>query len=828
MILQEEHLIIPLSLEINTCNAYNNKYYYILNYNQLEDDRILYLDLIYGLMKNARVVTKVNSDHWDELIENDMVEIKGMQITLGNNTQHIDIVEIECNTPLLANAYYNKPNEEYLELTKGKVAIKTIPGKESISIGVDPFLSGEEYVSISLYNTNKDTLCTINYGTTSSERIIGNSAKITLLKDNPKTISIINNLSSSARAIVKLGYNVEKTWNKEQIENIKGELYSDKNKYVYKFPYGDNKLNFTNIDVLVKPLKKDSEPEAANIKFCYSTSLGMAIDASKENCFRTGEKIPYTLHFVNPFIAPKIYNTLIETYYVTFSPYEYSNYIYLNITENKYDIEKRGVEGVHSFITLKKGANKDGILLSIPSQSYCDLIFVQLQACVAKNDNINYKTINAFSKEEIDNGVIEKEIFYFKLPNNKMETEIDFDGEINDKVFVKHMGIPNTTLKLENYTSTWIEDKNSVSIIKPIKNSETFNITVIIGKKGSLNDYTLCTFDEISSDQYYTMGDYVYTFTSIASDIVTHFVDFSNITDYNIGTEFDLLIYAVQINKMKVEILYDVISGKVGKIEGVEEINGLIPDKNDYVTHSFSKNITTNNYLYYDFKSEPIGNIASLKITATQPKEMTVSKVSCALVKKDATPEEMAKAVNEAERTYNNLCIGNNYIDINNGYDALINIKDYTNDNNKLVILVKYGYENNKNITEDVTMEITLRTTGFNITEEGPYNEDEQPTIVPYVFDLKKIRQMKKENYHSKVLIYSLIREMEMYYLQNSTPTLLFSGNIMLLYTNEDVIREKYNGASTMILIIDSLSKGKKYFLEKNSNSKYLSLIQKN
>ena len=801
----------PLSLEINTCNEYNKKYYYILNYNRLEDDRILYLDLIYGLMKSAHVVTKIESDHWSELIENGMEEIKGMQITLGNNTQHIDVVEIECKTPLLANAYYNKPNEEYLELTKGKVAIKAIPRKERISIGVDPLLSGGEYVLISLYNINNDVDCTINYGTTSSERLIGNTAKITLLKDNPKTISIINNGPSSTRVIVKLGYGVESTWEKEDVQNIKGELYSNGNKYVYKFPFGEDKLNFTNIDFLVKPMKKDSEPEAANIKFCYSSSLGMAIDASRENCFRTGAKIPYTLHFVNPLIAPKIYNTIIDTYYVTFSPYEYSNYISLSITENKYDIEKRGVEGKHSSITLKGDEKKDGILLSIPSQSYCNKIFVQLQACVAKKDDINYKTINSFSKEAINTGVInkDKKFFYYELENNKMETEIDFIGEQGDKVFVKHMGITDTKLVLEEYSATWVEGTNSVRIIKPINNNEPFEITVIIGKKGSLDNYSLCTFAEVSSDQYSTLGDYVATFTSKKSDIASHFIDFNSMTGYDIGTEFDLLVYAVQINKMKIEILYDIISGKVGTIESIEEINGFIPDKNDYVTHLFSKDIISNNYLYYDFKSEPIGDIASLKIFSTQENELSVSKVSCALVESSASNEEMVKTVNEAERTYNNLCVSKAYKD--RGFDSLINIKDYTKGYTRLVILVKYGMSlGYENINEDIIMNITLRTTGFKITKEDSFNEDEELTIVPYVFNLTEIREMEKVNYHSKVLIYSNTREMDMYYLQKATPSLLFSGHIMLVYTNEDVIKEKYNGASTMILLVDSFSKKNK------------------
>ena len=169
---------------------------------------------------------------------------------------------------------------------------------------------------------------------------------------------------------------------------------------------------------------------------------------------------------------------------------------------------------------------------------------------------------------------------------------------------------------IDEYKATWVENKNSVSIIKPIKNNEAFSITVLVAEKGHFNSYSLCTFAETPSDKYSALGDYVATFTSVTSDIATHFIDFSNVKGYDLGKEFDLLVYAVQINKMKVEVLYKVISGKVGKIEGIDEINGEFPDKTDYVTHLFTKNATSNNYLYYNFKKEPEGDIASLKIFA--------------------------------------------------------------------------------------------------------------------------------------------------------------------------------------------------------------------
>ena len=46
-----------------------------------------------------------------------------------------------------------------------------------------------------------------------------------------------------------------------------------------------------------------------------------------------------------------------------------------------------------------------------------------------------------------------------------------------------------------------------------------------------------------------------------------------------------------------------------------------------------------------------------------------------------------------------------------------------------------------------------------------------------------------------------------MFYIdpESSAPVSLFNGNIMLAYTNEELIRQKYHNATTMILLTDSL-----------------------
>ena len=113
----------PISLEMNTCTSDNNIYYYILNYNKAEETTNLYLDLIFGSIKKARIVTDLSTSDWDSLIKKEMEDIKDYFVKIPKRSQHIDIVEIQCNTPLLANIYYNQDDSVYSWVSLGDVAI---------------------------------------------------------------------------------------------------------------------------------------------------------------------------------------------------------------------------------------------------------------------------------------------------------------------------------------------------------------------------------------------------------------------------------------------------------------------------------------------------------------------------------------------------------------------------------------------------------------------------------------------------------------------------------------------------------------------------------
>ena len=99
-------LNFPLSLEMTTCSSDNNKLYYLLNYNEEEPTRRLHLDMLFGRYIRARIAREINQNHWDELLldSSSMTEIVDFKAELPSKSQHIDVIEVTCATPLLMNA----------------------------------------------------------------------------------------------------------------------------------------------------------------------------------------------------------------------------------------------------------------------------------------------------------------------------------------------------------------------------------------------------------------------------------------------------------------------------------------------------------------------------------------------------------------------------------------------------------------------------------------------------------------------------------------------------------------------------------------------------
>ena len=796
-------LNFPLSLEMNVCTSTNKKLYYLLNYNKPEPLRTLHLDMIFGTYLRARIARQINKNTWDELISSGMTEIYDYQADLEERSQHIDIIEIECISPLLINAYYTYSNYKYQNVNQGEIVIKDILPDESFKFTIEPQDEDMFYYSVSLYNPVEEPTVTVRFSDGNEHIITGNTIQDGLILNVPSDITIINDVKTKTRLIFKFGLNVEqgKNWKEDHSLDIKGNLFVSGNKYVYKFPIDDNKRSYTTIDFLIKGINSEVE----NIKFCYSTNLGVAIEASRENCFRTGKYIPYTLSFINPLIVSKDYVTDIDKYYIAFRPFEDKEYIKLDITENTYESSNRNEEGIAKQLTLKN--KKESTILSLP-QTRTSNIIMQLRSCTSSELPLTYKIYNAFTQEFIKEGktYFHKDEGYgitYVIDNTDLETEVILEADQSEtntvSAFLKHSAIGNNKVIIQDgYKDINFDDtKNSVTIKKPIINEE-FIITIIVDSKGSLGKYTQCDFAFGDKSK---IGKYSKTFTSVTSNSIIHFIDFSFI-GFDVGTEFDLLVYAEQKYNSKLEFLYPLFQGKVGKVSGVEAVSTYI-EGDKYVTLNFKYNLNSN-YLYYDFPKSPIGNSASLKIITVTAK---VTKVGCVFVSKYASESTMISSVNNAMLENKNVCL-----DINSNnkkeFNALIKAS-YTGENSRLVIQIIYGIgENNDDLKEEEnTINIKVSGTQFgDFTGVFELNEKLSPT--PYIINLEDIRKKRINNkYVSKLLIYSNTTKMAMYHLSDDSPTplKLFSGNIMLVYTNPDVIYQKYNNSKEMILTTDAL-----------------------
>ena len=796
-------LNFPLSLEMTQCNDKINKLYYILNYNKQEPMRTLHLDMIFGSYKTARIARDIKSETWDDLIKS-MTAISYYQAILPEKEQHIDVVEVQCESPFLLNAYYSYSDYSYSHLRQGEIVVKDLNPGNQLLVTIDPQDEDIFYYTLSLYSHEGEPDFTLRFsdGTEHSGR--GNSMQEGILYHVPQNVTFINNARIRTRFIFKIGLNVEKgkDWKEETSTKRKGRLFVNENKYVYKFPVGTAKRDFKNVQFLVTGIN-----EVENVKFCYSTNLGVALEASRENCFRTGRYIPYTLTFINPLTLAKDYNTTCDDYYISFKPYTYFEHISLKITENTYDAKDRNEEGQASLLKLDDNKQKNSIL-SVP-QFHTSQILIQIRSCTDSELPVKYELFNAFSGDLIKEGktYYRKDIGYgiiYVTDETWTETEIKLTANESEsetvKAFVKHVAIGNNKVVLQkDFTELYFDPtKNSIKILKPIINEE-FSISVVADLKGKLSGYSQCDF---SFGDIQKIGKYHKTFDSKSSNTITHFIDFASV-EMDEGTEFDLLVYAKQKYNSKMEFLYPLFQDKVGKLSGVEKVETYIQD--DYASLNFKYNLNSN-YLYFDFPKSPLGQVASLKILSPA---IGVTKVGCVFVSKSAAESTMIAEVNNAMANGTNICLDLGSSS-NNEFNALIKAK-LDGDKSRLVMQVIYGLgKDDINVSDEGDNTINIKIAGTEFGDStGKHTLDEKLAPTPYVVNLEEIRKKSIDGkYVSKVLFYSNTTKMTMHYISDDStaPATLFEGNVMLVYTNEDLIYQKYHGAKQMILTTDAIS----------------------
>ena len=223
-------------------------------------------------------------------------------------------------------------------------------------------------------------------------------------------------------------------------------------------------------------------------------------------------------------------------------------------------------------------------------------------------------------------------------------------------------------------------------------------------------------------------------------------------------------------------------------------INENISDSDEYKTKTvFFGTSNIINYLTYDFGSNiPSSLITSFRINITPfwP-TMSDTKILCANMDNKATDSELKNIINEVKRDETkSTCL---HISQNEGvFDTLMKL-----DASKSKIVIGIYIPGSVKAYAKINFRIKERIL---LTNESTPTIVDLYSIIPVSFDTQFFRNSVKKA--SKILFYSNKYNLYMYEpVSSNKPVLLFSGNIINVYTEPETIKQKYHGSSIMTLL---------------------------
>ena len=137
-----------------------------------------------------------------------MREITDYQAKLSPKSQHIDIIEVECETPLLINAYYTKDDYMYVDMDLGGVVIKLIPGQDIFTFSFARLEKTTLEYTVSVYNSKESPDITLTTSDGETIHVVGNTLQQGKIYLIPQSINVLNNAKSETRFIFKYGFSI--------------------------------------------------------------------------------------------------------------------------------------------------------------------------------------------------------------------------------------------------------------------------------------------------------------------------------------------------------------------------------------------------------------------------------------------------------------------------------------------------------------------------------------------------------------------------------------------------------------------------------------------
>ena len=474
----------PTAIEMTSCTE---PYYYILNYNSVEDQRKLHIDTVFGEKESIKLATELNYDDWEGLVSN-MEELDGDEVILESQSKyHFDVMEIKCRLPLLLNLFYVDPTATKVTgLEIGDISIVSLDvGKEQEF----QFKQGEKGPFVYSFSILKESDIKPNIEIIFNGQVSKSYTENGVYPEYSFTsydkILIKNKDTSGSvgtRVILKFGYVIETNFQK-----IQNSIYSNQNDeertinlFGFIYDQTNSKLNYTGVDFEVQTTED-------NVKFCYSTNLGTYINPSLQNCYRVGKNNPYTIKTLNPNVMFRNYFSEEHiNYYVGFRTVELNQNITIIPKEIKYDTTERNLEGFINKVTI--GYEKEYSTILTPPKNNEPFIFTHIHVCTKKKA-LSYEFLNAYNSSNLGyNGEIQANTKnHFKsIENSKLDTELKMRADDGVIVFVKHVGIFERYQPLVyDIQFNYDKDTKILNWTQPIENEE-FKYTIFIDKLNNI------------------------------------------------------------------------------------------------------------------------------------------------------------------------------------------------------------------------------------------------------------------------------------------------------------------------------------------------------
>ena len=235
-------------------------------------------------------------------------------------------------------------------------------------------------------------------------------------------------------------------------------------------------------------------------------------------------------------------------------------------------------------------------------------------------------------------------------------------------------------------------------------------------------------------------------------------------------------------------LIFSLLVSLINTETPVYSIEDQVSADSNYLKAEFNIGVNESSYYFkYSASNIPSSLIGAFRFEIDEFSSSQIE-ILCKFFPEFTTDAQLITELDSLD-SFDTACIGD--FNSNSGiYDGIIK---YDTNNTKLAIIFKKKYVGTS------AARVYIRTTENILKpEEQTVTVNSLYSLIPFTLIISDFR-----NYASKILFYSRSRELQMYYLpeDRSYPEKLFFGNIMSIYTNPNMVRQKYKNANTMVLL---------------------------